>query len=73
LLISSDFQANFTPGLKKFTRYIDRVTFKGSTEPMGLYTIDMIVDNLPPSKDPTEYEKEFDTYKDRMEYEKFKK
>jgi hypothetical protein len=36
--------------MKKYTRYIDRVTVKGSTDPIGLYTIDMDVSNCPPSK-----------------------
>lgn len=38
--------------MKRFTRYIDRVTVKGSIRPIGLYTIDMVVDGLQPSKDP---------------------
>lgn len=38
--------------MQKYTRYIDKVTVKGSIRPIGLYTIDMNVDNLPPSKDP---------------------
>ena len=35
-------------------RQIDKVTVKGSIEPIGLFTIDMYVDNLPPSTDPKE-------------------
>ncbi len=38
--------------MKRYTRYIDRVTVKGSIKPIGFYTIDMVVDTLPPSKDP---------------------
>ena len=38
--------------MKRYTRYIDRVTVKGSIRPVGFYTIDMNVDNLPPSKLP---------------------
>ena len=37
--------------MKKYTRYIDNVLFKGSINPVGLYTIDYNVDYLPPSKD----------------------
>jgi len=33
--------------MKKYARYIDRVTVKGSVRPIGLYIIDMNVDNLP--------------------------
>lgn len=42
--------------MKRYTRYIDRVTVKGSHFPIGLYTIDMVVDDLPPSKDISEEE-----------------
>lgn len=45
-----------TPELKSITRYIDRVTVKGSNEPIGLYTIDVNVNDLPPSKIPGEGE-----------------
>lgn len=51
LLISSDLQSYFTPELKKYCRYIDRVTVKGSIRPIGLYTVDMDVDNLPVKKE----------------------
>nr|CAC81658.1 adenylyl cyclase [Tetrahymena pyriformis]CAD36506.3 adenylyl cyclase [Tetrahymena pyriformis] len=51
LLISSDLQAYFSPEMKSFTRYIDRVTVKGSIRPIGLYTVDMDVENLPPKKE----------------------
>ena len=33
-------------------RMIYKVTVKGSTQPMGLFTIDMNYDNLPVSADP---------------------
>lgn len=37
--------------MKNYARYIDRVTVKGSIRPIGLYTVDMDVDNLPPKKE----------------------
>lgn len=37
--------------MKSYTRYIDRVTVKGSIRPIGLYTVDMDVDNLPVKKE----------------------
>ncbi len=49
LLISNDLQQKFSPGLKKYTRYIDRVAMSASDPPYGLYTIDMDSDNLPVS------------------------
>ncbi|KAL4493547.1 hypothetical protein ABPG72_004040 [Tetrahymena utriculariae] len=51
LLISSDLQSYFTPEMKSYTRYIDRVTVKGSIRPIGLYTVDMDVENMPPKKE----------------------
>ncbi len=36
--------------MKKYTRYIDRVTVKGSIRPIGFYTIDTDCNNLPVSK-----------------------
>ena len=41
--------------MKRYTRYIDRVTITGSFTPMGLYTVDMDVDDLPPSKENDAY------------------
>lgn len=52
LLISEDLQVKFSPGVNKYVRMIDKVTVKGSTQPMGLFTIDMNYDNLPVSADP---------------------
>ncbi len=37
--------------MKKFTRIVDRVTFKGSNKVYGLFTVDMDVDNLKGSKE----------------------
>jgi hypothetical protein len=45
--------------VKRFTRQIDMVTVKGSIVPIGFYTIDMEVDNLPVSKDPATAYSEF--------------
>lgn len=42
--------------MKKYTRYIDRVTVKGSTKPIGLYTVDMDYENLPRSKGEEAYD-----------------
>ncbi|KRX00510.1 Adenylyl cyclase class-3/4/guanylyl cyclase [Pseudocohnilembus persalinus] len=50
LLISEDLYNRLSDGMKKFVRQIDRVLYRGSTTPMGLYTIDMFVDKLLPSK-----------------------
>jgi hypothetical protein len=36
--------------MKEYTRYIDRVTVKGSIRPIGIYTIDSDCDDLEPSK-----------------------
>ncbi len=30
--------------MKRYTRFIDHVTVKGATKPMGLYTVDMVRD-----------------------------
>jgi len=46
--------------MKRYMRYIDRVTLIGQDEPIGLYTIDMDVENLPPSKDPDQYPEDED-------------
>lgn len=56
ILVSSALQSQFSPEMKSLVRFIDRVTVKGSTQPIGLYTIDVNVDDLPASKDPeTDY------------------
>ncbi|CAK82558.1 unnamed protein product (macronuclear) [Paramecium tetraurelia] len=59
LLISSDLYLLFSPGLKKYQRQIDMVTVKGSVRPIGLYTIDIEGDNLPPSKEDYPQEERF--------------
>ena len=55
LLISSELQEVFSEEMKMFTRYIDRVTVKGSSNPIGLYTVDMDYENLPRSKGEDAY------------------
>lgn len=55
LLISSELQELFTDKMKVYTRYIDRVMMGGYSKPIGLYSIDMAVEKIPPSKDPEEY------------------
>ena len=59
--------------MKRYTRYIDRVTVKGSVKPIGLYTVDMLVANLPPSKPQSQYLEEGITKQDREEIERLKK
>jgi len=49
LLISGKLYNLFTEEMKLICRYVDRVTVKGSTEPIDLYTIDINY-NIPPQK-----------------------
>lgn len=51
LLISSALFDMLTPEMKAFCRNIDRVTVKGSNQPVGLYTVDLDIANLSPSAD----------------------
>lgn len=37
--------------MKQFCRNIDKVTVKGSNEPIGLYTIDLNLKNISPPAD----------------------
>jgi hypothetical protein len=37
--------------IKHFCREVDRVTVKGSIEPIRLYTIDLVLDDLEPKVD----------------------
>jgi hypothetical protein len=39
--------------MKQFCRNIDRVTVKGSNQPIGLYTVDLDLDNISPPSDKT--------------------
>jgi hypothetical protein len=39
--------------MKPFCRNIDKVTVKGSNQPVGLYTIDLDISNISPSSDKT--------------------
>ena len=46
--------------MQSYTRYIDKVTLKGSIRPIGLFTIDLYVDELPESKYPDNLLTKFD-------------
>ncbi|CAD8192164.1 unnamed protein product [Paramecium octaurelia] len=59
ILISESLYEHFSPEFQEYIRHIDRVCVKGSNIPVSLYTIDMNVDNLPPSNDPSVKYKEF--------------
>ncbi|KAL4493573.1 hypothetical protein ABPG72_004066 [Tetrahymena utriculariae] len=50
LLFSSDIFNLLTPGFHQYIRQVDYVKIKGQAKPIGFYTIDMVVDKLPPSK-----------------------
>ncbi|CAK94539.1 unnamed protein product (macronuclear) [Paramecium tetraurelia] len=50
VLISSELHQYFSNEVKKYTRQIDKVTVKGSVKPIGLFTVEMEADDLPPSK-----------------------
>jgi hypothetical protein len=39
--------------MKAFCRNIDRVTVKGSNQPIGLYTVDLDITNISPPSDKT--------------------
>jgi hypothetical protein len=52
LLISGDTYDRFTPSMKYYVRQIDIVEVKGFNYPIGMYTVDMNLGDLPPSKDP---------------------
>lgn len=39
--------------MKQFVRNIDRVTVKGSNQPIGLYTVDLDINNISPPMDKT--------------------
>ncbi|CAK69742.1 unnamed protein product (macronuclear) [Paramecium tetraurelia] len=59
ILISESLYEHFSPEFQEYIRHIDRVCVKGSNIPVSLYTIDMNVDNLPPSNDPSAKYKDF--------------
>lgn len=50
LLISEHIFRYFSPRLQAICRKIDCVALKGSHESLGLFTLDLDVENLPPSK-----------------------
>lgn len=49
-LISQHLHKFFSPRYQTITRQVDCVTLKGSQEPLGLFTLDLNVEELPPSK-----------------------
>ena len=49
-LFSSELYRCLSEDIQQFSRKIDIVTLKGSLTPLGLYTFDVLTDNLPPSK-----------------------
>jgi class 3 adenylate cyclase len=51
LLISSAVYEKLTVEMKQFCRNIDRVTVKGSNQPIGLYTVDLDLKNISPPAD----------------------
>ena len=46
LLMTQDMANILTPGTRAMCRQIDRVTVKGSTQPVGLFTYDVDVERL---------------------------
>lgn len=54
LLISGEMINVCSPLFVRYCRQIDRVTVKGSVEPMGLYTVDLDPENLPVNEPPAE-------------------
>lgn len=57
-LISEQLHRLFSLRFHTISRKIDCVTLKGSQEPLGLYTIDLSTEDLPPSKNKDLIDKE---------------
>jgi class 3 adenylate cyclase len=57
ILISEQFYTLLSPAYKAKCRRVDRVMFKGSSQPMSIYTIDL---DMPERCDATEYRKTFE-------------
>lgn len=51
VLFSEPLFNNFSPSMKSFMRHIDRVKLKAVEKPFSLYSIDIAMDTLPPSKE----------------------
>ena len=49
-LLSSELFRCLSYDIQQFARQIDFITLKGSTTPLGLYTFDVRIDDMPPSK-----------------------
>ncbi|EGR34324.1 hypothetical protein IMG5_016400 [Ichthyophthirius multifiliis] len=60
LLISSDLYDVFSDTMQILARNIDKVTVKGSTRPIGLYTIDLFCDDIQESKYPDQNMAKYD-------------
>lgn len=58
ILISCQLHRYFSSRYQTICRKIDCVTLKGSLEALSLYTIDLCIDNLPPSKNKEDIPKE---------------
>ncbi len=50
LLMTNKLVENFSKKAQKICREIDRVTVKGSVEPVGLFTVDMNMKNIKPQR-----------------------
>lgn len=50
ILISHELYDNFSVDVQSICRKIDVVTVKGSKNPLGLFTVDVDIDDLPPEK-----------------------
>ena len=50
LLISHELYDHFSTEIQAICRKIDVVTVKGSKNPLGLFTVDVLIDDLPPEK-----------------------
>lgn len=75
LLLSGDLVDGCTAQMRGYCRQIDRVTVKGSAQPMGLYTVDIDPENLPvddSEKTQTKTKGQMNSYKARRLREKLK-
>lgn len=50
ILMTNKLVENFSKKVQKICREIDRVTVKGSVEPVGLFTVDMNMKNIKPQR-----------------------
>lgn len=66
LLVSSAIYNMLTAEMKPFCRNIDKVTVKGSNQPIGLYTVDIDITNISP---PLDKAKKYPIPEDRPDIE----